>query len=64
LHIIGIAEDDKGRRFYIVKNSSDQKNCGGYLYMSKEYLLLKTISVMVNKNAIPSEIKEKLKNTL
>ena len=59
MHIIGIAENSKGKRFYIIKNSSDAKNCGGYLYMSKEYFLLKTISVMVNKNAIPKEIKDK-----
>jgi len=64
MHIIGIAEDIKGKRFYIIKNSSDQMNCGGYLYMSKEYLLLKTISVMVNKNAIPKEIKTKLTSVL
>ena len=24
MHIIGIAENNKGKRFYIVKNSSDQ----------------------------------------
>jgi bleomycin hydrolase len=60
MHIIGIAENEKGRRFYIVKNSSDSKNCGGYLYMSKEYLLKKTISVLVNKDAVPKEIKERL----
>jgi bleomycin hydrolase len=60
MHIIGIAEDGKGRRFYIIKNSSDEKDCGGYLYMSKEYFLKKTISVMVNKEAIPKEIKSRL----
>jgi bleomycin hydrolase len=60
LHIIGIAENNKGKRFYIVKNSSDQKNCGGYIYMSKEYFLLKTISVTINKNALPKEIKQKV----
>lgn len=59
MHIIGIAENDKGKKFYIIKNSSDQRNCGGYIYMSKEYLLLKTISVMVNKDVIPKEIKNK-----
>jgi bleomycin hydrolase len=64
MHIIGIAEDGKGERFYIIKNSSDQRNCGGYIYMSKEYFLLKTISVMVNKGAIPNEIKEKVKSIL
>ena len=61
MHIIGITENEKGNKFYIVKNSSDGKDCGGYLYMSKEYLLLKTISVMVNKNAIPKAIEKKLK---
>jgi bleomycin hydrolase len=60
MHIIGIAENEKGDKFYIIKNSSDAKDCGGYVYMSKEYLLLKTISVMVNKNAIPSEIRKKV----
>jgi bleomycin hydrolase len=64
MHIIGIAENNKGKRFYIVKNSSDQRNCGGYMYMSKEYLLLKTISVMINKEAIPKEIKVKFDFTL
>lgn len=59
MHIIGIAENEKGNRFYIIKNSSDGKDCGGYLYMSREYLLLKTISVMVNKNAIPKAIIKK-----
>jgi hypothetical protein len=32
--------------------------------MSKEYLLLKTISVMINKEAIPKEIKNKFDFTL
>jgi bleomycin hydrolase len=59
MHIIGIAENDKGKKFYVVKNSSDYMDCGGYLYMSRDYFLLKTISVMVNKSAIPNEIKEK-----
>ncbi len=60
MHIIGMAENEKGRKFYIIKNSSDNNDCGGYLYMSREYLLLKTISVMVHINAIPRELKKKL----
>ncbi|TDE48584.1 C1 family peptidase [Flavobacterium sp. GT3P67] len=60
MHIIGIAESGTGKKFYIIKNSGDAKDCGGYLYMSKEYLLLKTISVMVNKNAIPKGIMKKV----
>lgn len=59
MHIIGIAKDKAGKKFYIIKNSSTMSDCGGYLYMSKEYLLLKTISVMVHKDAIPKEISKK-----
>jgi bleomycin hydrolase len=64
MHIIGMAENNKGQRFYIIKNSSDYNNCGGYMYMSREYLLLKTISVMVHKDAIPKDIKNKLPHAL
>ena len=60
MHIIGIARNEKGKEFYIVKNSDDILDCGGYLYMSKEFFLLKTISVMVNKNAIPTDIKKRI----
>jgi bleomycin hydrolase len=60
MHIIGIARNDKGKELYIVKNSSDYRDCGGYLYMSKEYFLLKTISIMVNKNALPAGIRKKV----
>jgi bleomycin hydrolase len=55
MHIIGIAKNNMGKRFYIVKNSD-----GGYVYMSREFLLLKTISVMVNKAAIPVDILQKI----
>ena len=60
MHIIGIAEDNQGKRFYIVKNSATGADCGGYVYMSREYLLLKTVSVMVHKEAIPADVKRKL----
>lgn len=56
MHIIGLAEDKQGNRFYILKNSSAEKDNGGYIYMSKAYLELKTISVMTHKDAIPKEI--------
>jgi bleomycin hydrolase len=64
MHIIGKAENENGYSFYIIKNSSDNNDCGGYIYMSREYLLLKTISVMVNKNAIPKVIAKKVGKNL
>ena len=59
--IVGIAEDQKGNRFYKVKNSwdTDQKY-GGYFYVSEPYFLDKTIDVMVNKKAVPADIAKKI----
>ncbi len=60
MHIIGIAEDSLGKRFYVIKNSSAGSDCGGYVYMSKDFLLLKTISVMVHKDALPKDLVRRL----
>ena len=44
----------------ILKNSNGTKNeAEGYLYMAENYLLQKTISVMVHKDAIPKKIRDK-----
>ena len=59
MHIIGIAEDKTGKLFYLLKNSEGTNEQGGYIYMSKNALLLKTISVLVHKNGIPKAIKSK-----
>lgn len=60
MHLVGVAEDKKGKRYYIIKNSwGTESELNGYIYMSENYLLLKTISVMVHKDAIPKEIKDK-----
>lgn len=56
MHIIGIAKDAKGDSLYVLKNSLSPHR---YTYMPKEYLLENTISVMVNKDAIPLKIRKK-----
>jgi bleomycin hydrolase len=62
MQITGIAKDQAGNEWYIVKNSWGVKNeHEGYLYMSKNYVRYKTTSFMVNKKAVPSAIAKKLK---
>ena len=62
MHITGIVKDQNGTKYYITKNSygTDRNPFGGYLNMSENYVRAKTVYIMVNKNAIPAEIKTKL----
>ena len=61
MHIVGLAHDQKGTKFYLTKNSygADQPY-GGYLYMSRAYVRLKTVAVTVHKNSLPVGVAGKL----
>ena len=59
--IYGIAKDQTGREYYMVKNSWGTDNeYKGTWYMSKNFIIAKTMYYMVNKNAIPKDIRKKL----
>lgn len=46
--LIGIAHDENGKRYYIAKNSWGTDNpYGGLVYMSEEYIMMKTIAIVV-----------------
>lgn len=59
MHIIGTAKDKYEKLYYLLKNSEGDNALKGYIYMSKNTLLLKTISVLVHKDALPENIKKK-----
>lgn len=53
MHLVGLAHDASGARFFIAKNSIGPVGpYKGYMYLSEEYILLKTISVVVNKKCV------------
>ena len=59
--IVGTATDQLGNKYYKVKNSWDTDQVyNGYFYVSEPYFLAKTMSVMVDKNGMPKDIKKKL----
>ncbi len=62
MHITGTAKDKDGAIYFLTKNSWGQSsnNFGGYLYLSNWYVQLKSVAIMVHKDAIPKELKKKL----
>ncbi len=59
--ITGVATDQKGNRYYKVKNSWDtNQKYDGYFYVSEPYFLAKTIDILVHRDAIPKNIAKKM----
>ena len=59
--IYGIAKDQKGTEYYMVKNSwGEAGTYKGIWYASKAFVRYKTMNIIVHKDAIPAAIREKL----
>ena len=62
MQIFGIATDQNGKKYYMIKNSwgtmrSDYK---GIWYVSEAFMQYKTNDVLVHKDAIPKDLRKKL----
>ena len=61
MHIYGIAKDQNGKEYYMVKNSwGTYGDYQGTWYMTKAFVAYKTMDFIVNKNAVPKDIRKKI----
>ena len=61
MQIYGVAKDQNGKEYYMVKNSwGETGTYKGTWYMTKAFIAANTMDFLINKNAIPAEIRKKL----
>ncbi len=62
MHVVGLSKDSDGRTCFYTKNSwgAESNSFGGYLHMTEDYVKLKTVAILVHKDAIPEKIRKKL----
>ncbi len=61
MHIVGIARDNKGKDYFITKNSWGAHNIlNGYLYMDEDFASTATWSISFNKQGLSNTIAQKI----
>ena len=61
MHLYGIAKDQNGVKYYLIKNSwGETGEYKGVWYMSEQFCKGKTLNIVVNKKAVPKEILKKI----
>ena len=61
MHIFGLAKDQNGTKYFMVKNSwGETGKYKGIWYASETFVKFKTLNIVVHKDALPKDIAKKL----
>ena len=61
MHIYGLAQDQNGTKYFMVKNSwGEAGKYKGLWYASDAFVRYKTMNIVVHKDALPKDIRKKL----
>jgi len=62
VHCIGIARDQNGKKYYMVKDSwsSDEGPREGLQYLSENFIRGKALFIMMHKDGLPLPVKDRL----
>ena len=62
MQIFGLAKDQNGKEYYMVKNSwgTQRSKYKGIWYISRAFMEYKTNDILVHKDAIPKDIRKKM----
>jgi bleomycin hydrolase len=62
VHLVGIAHDEAGKKYYIIKDSvGKQLGVHTKRYLSENFVRAKILTVILHKDGIPSAIRRKMK---
>lgn len=62
MQIVGLAKDQTGKEYYMVKNSWGESNdYKGYLYVTKAYVQFKTTAILLHKDGIPKSTRKNIR---
>ena len=61
MQVVGKVADQGERKWYLFKNACDLNEDEVFMYISKNYFKLKTVSILVHKDAVPDAILKKIK---
>ena len=61
MQIFGIAKDQDGKKYYMVKNSwGETGKYKGIWYATEAFVKSQSLDIMVHKSALPKDLKKKL----